>query len=54
MKKYYVTFIKKQSFEVEAQHIDEAIENASELYDGNKYAWEGPANQIIVEERKDG
>ena len=49
-KKYRIIFTKYETIEVEAYNEDEAEELADEILSGNAYAWEKPADRIIVEE----
>lgn len=47
--KYQVIFKKEEVVEVEALNVDEAEDLACEILDDDIYAWEGPADEIIVE-----
>lgn len=53
MANYYVTFIKKEIYEVEANSPQEAEDIALSLLEDDTYAFlEGPPDEIIVERRK--
>ena len=49
-RKYVVTFTKHEAVEVEAYTEDEAEELADEILEDDTYAWEGPADEIEVED----
>lgn len=52
MKKYIVTLIKKEIFEVEAENEDQAIENACELCNEDVMSFFDPVDEFEVEEIK--
>lgn len=51
--KYQVIFKKYEVVEVEASNVYEAEDIACEILDDDIYAWEGPADEIIVEKMED-
>lgn len=53
LKKYRITFIKKEIIEVEAYNMDAAEDLAIDILDNDKYAWSfEPPEEIITEEIK--
>lgn len=53
MANYYVTFTKKEIYEVEANSTQEAEDIALSILEDDTYAFlEGPPDEIIVERRK--
>lgn len=50
--KYYVTLIKKETYEVEAENEEAAIELACGLADDDCMAFSEPVEEFIVEEIK--
>lgn len=51
--KYRVIFTKYEVYEVEADNTWEAEDKAYALCDADAYAWEGSADEVIVEEMYD-
>lgn len=51
--KYRVIFTKYEVYEVEADNAWEAEDKAYALCDADAYAWEGSADEVIVEEIHD-
>ena len=51
--KYRVIFTKYEVYEVEADNAWEAEDKAYALCDADAYAWEGSADEVIVEEMLD-
>ena len=53
MANYYVTFTKKETYEVEANSPQEAEDIALSILEDDTYAFlEGPPDEIIVEREK--
>ena len=50
MKNYRVCFIKYETYYVEAEDEDDAIEMACELCDDDVYAWTNPVDEFEVSE----
>lgn len=50
--KYVVRLIKYEIYEVEADNTREAEDIACMMCDADAYAWEGPADEIDVQEIK--
>lgn len=51
--KYRVILTKYEVYEVEADDAWEAEDKAYECCDADRYAWSGPADEVIVEEMHD-
>ena len=51
--KYRVIFTKYEDYEGEADNAGEAEDKDYALCDGDAYAWEGSADEVIVEEMYD-
>lgn len=51
--KYRVILTKYEVYEVEADNAREAENRAYALCDADAYAWEGSADEVIVEEMHD-
>lgn len=53
MKKYTITLIKKECYEVEAEDADSAIQAALDMYSADDWAFqEEQIDEIITEERE--
>ena len=50
--KYYVTFIKKETYEVEAENEEAAVELAYGLVEDDCMAFSEPVDELTVEEMK--
>lgn len=50
MKKYIVTLVKKEAYEVTAHSQVEAFDKACELCDQDMFAWTDPVEEWVAEE----
>ena len=50
MKKYVVTLVKTEAYEVTANSKDEALDKAFDLCDQDMFAWTDPVEEWLVAE----